>query len=1072
MKIKIFLFVFMIILLASGLFAFQMDSSSYSGRNKIDSATNSNSTSASFSQRFISGFQAVSRYLNVLAGRLGILDDIEISKINITYPLNNQDVARGKDVATEDDLGIVSSYVNFLSKVYVNRTGAEIPNINVSFYFNEIYLASNLTNSSGRAVYSYSISSYSAGIYNFSVNYSTSDYDAYYNSTFANVSIVIYEIPRYPGNKGIASQYVDGQTAVFYFNVTKTNSSGTFLYQPKDVNVSAMGSGASQYYPDAAYVSNKRVYNVSTGQFESHVVVNKTFDSAIRWQIRISDDGYANFLASTSHADVAVIDGPICGNALVESPETCDDGNIISGDGCSSVCATEAVTPPGGECFVAGTKITMADGSVKNIEDVKVGDFVKTFNFEKGIVEAKPVLELSSPVHDSMIVLEFEKTKNKNTFDHPYYAKGKGWVSYKPSLTNERYGLKAGLLEVGDIFYRIDGSGILAEEKLLNITEEKGKVQTYNLHNILDNHNFFANGILVHNKGLPTCSDECSPSGSVQTSCVSSTMLQSRSCGNYDSDSCLEWSEWDSLSCETGKVCKNAQCVSPICTENWVCNEWSKCLTGTQTRTCTDSNACGTTANKPIELQTCTICSENWKCDWTECLEGDIYSYPSCEDLNACGTTNNLPQKVLCKDKPATTYFDDNRNLCLMVKWKCNDWKECNADYSINDALNKIKDVKGLHERICVDLSGCAKNKTETAECSVGIPITVKQTEWCSEKYVEIYNEKIKKLVGRIRQEEVTNVKLNKVDISFVLADFTGYCDYCFDGLKNFDEVGVDCGGPGCPECFTLYDFFNWLPIAIIISWLILCILIFVYWKSKERRERKKITENIYDGISNAMKIFKPITRREAEEKERKVSKWFRKLFASIITKRAEEKPEFKPVSVGKQVVKKSPDEWLLENLKSKLALWKRRGYYGTADLEAKIEKLEAKLRSKEKSFVRGIREYKLQQPVPVFPEKPAEKGILTEFFTNFKRAREKRRIIKIRKNLEKVARKKEKYERKRKKKIINEKIRDLKKESRRRKLASLLAKLRLWKKQGYYGTAELKAEINRLKEEKKEFNR
>ena len=31
-------------------------------------------------------------------------------------------------------------------------------------------------------------------------------------------------------------------------------------------------------------------------------------------------------------------------------------------------------------CFTAGTQVSMADGSYKNIEDIKVGDEVKTHN--------------------------------------------------------------------------------------------------------------------------------------------------------------------------------------------------------------------------------------------------------------------------------------------------------------------------------------------------------------------------------------------------------------------------------------------------------------------------------------------------------------------------------------------------------------------------------------------------------------------------------------------------------------------------------------------------------------------
>lgn len=39
--------------------------------------------------------------------------------------------------------------------------------------------------------------------------------------------------------------------------------------------------------------------------------------------------------------------GPICGNGVIETGETCDDGNTVSGDGCSSTCQTEEEPSPG-----------------------------------------------------------------------------------------------------------------------------------------------------------------------------------------------------------------------------------------------------------------------------------------------------------------------------------------------------------------------------------------------------------------------------------------------------------------------------------------------------------------------------------------------------------------------------------------------------------------------------------------------------------------------------------------------------------------------------------------------------
>ena len=41
----------------------------------------------------------------------------------------------------------------------------------------------------------------------------------------------------------------------------------------------------------------------------------------------------------------AGVAAPLCGNSVIEIGETCDDGNIIAGDGCSATCQTETSTP-------------------------------------------------------------------------------------------------------------------------------------------------------------------------------------------------------------------------------------------------------------------------------------------------------------------------------------------------------------------------------------------------------------------------------------------------------------------------------------------------------------------------------------------------------------------------------------------------------------------------------------------------------------------------------------------------------------------------------------------------------
>ena len=43
-------------------------------------------------------------------------------------------------------------------------------------------------------------------------------------------------------------------------------------------------------------------------------------------------------------------------------------------------------------CLVEGTKITMADGSIKNVENLAVGDLVKVFNHETGQIDVSPII--------------------------------------------------------------------------------------------------------------------------------------------------------------------------------------------------------------------------------------------------------------------------------------------------------------------------------------------------------------------------------------------------------------------------------------------------------------------------------------------------------------------------------------------------------------------------------------------------------------------------------------------------------------------------------------------------------
>tara|TARA_Y100000310_G_scaffold328062_1_gene395480 strand:- start:22588 stop:24360 length:1773 start_codon:yes stop_codon:yes gene_type:complete len=84
------------------------------------------------------------------------------------------------------------------------------------------------------------------------------------------------------------------------------------------------------------------------------------------------------------------------------------------------------------------------------------------------------------------------------------------------------------------------------------------------------------------------------------------------------------------------------------CTPLWDCSEWTACSGGSKTRTCTDTNSCGSTSAKPPETQTCgTTCTPNWECtSWTpeECPKEETQER-TCTDSNSCEAISTKPSE-------------------------------------------------------------------------------------------------------------------------------------------------------------------------------------------------------------------------------------------------------------------------------------------------------------------------------------------------------------------------------------------------------------------------------------------
>lgn len=151
-------------------------------------------------------------------------------------------------------------------------------------------------------------------------------------------------------------------------------------------------------------------------------------------------------------------------------------------------------------CFVKGTKITMSDKSLKNIEDVIIGDMVYSYDEINNEKVINKVTQKFSPTRNDLIEILLENgEKLTSTQEHPYYVFDKGWSSYKPEITKEYHNLTVSNLEIGDYLVDFDDNNIeIVDIKVI----DTDSVKTYNF-TVECNNNYYANNILVHNKTEP-----------------------------------------------------------------------------------------------------------------------------------------------------------------------------------------------------------------------------------------------------------------------------------------------------------------------------------------------------------------------------------------------------------------------------------------------------------------------------------------------------------------------------------------------------------------------------------------
>ena len=178
-----------------------------------------------------------------------------------------------------------------------------------------------------------------------------------------------------------------------------------------------------------------------------------------------------------------------------------------------------------------------------------------------------------------------------------------------------------------------------------------------------------------------------------------------------------------------------------------------------------------------------SACTTNYVCaDWSACSEG--LQQRVCHDTG-CGQ-QDITERRLCTSTGGT----------CTPHVICDDWTPCAYLQKTIDLFSNKISFSGIETRSCIDVNGCADNFTDEKECSDSYSVNFVKTTQCGETFITAVDAASSKPVSKISVNALMQKELN---IAFLQDNFS-YCSYCYDGVKDHDEEGVDCGG-SCKAC-------------------------------------------------------------------------------------------------------------------------------------------------------------------------------------------------------------------------------------------------------------------------------
>ncbi|MDH6307705.1 hypothetical protein M2451_000154 [Dysgonomonas sp. PFB1-18] len=150
--------------------------------------------------------------------------------------------------------------------------------------------------------------------------------------------------------------------------------------------------------------------------------------------------------------------------------------------------------------LAAGTKITLADDTKKNVEEIKAGDKILVFNVKEKVYEEKAVKGTSKVMLSRLVRITLETGMQVvMSLDNPFFAE-KGWVSISPEQTMDDKQFKnIQHINIGEftLFYNVSSTDYVEVTTIQGILEP---TMTYTLQLDGDGGAVVANGFLVGHK--------------------------------------------------------------------------------------------------------------------------------------------------------------------------------------------------------------------------------------------------------------------------------------------------------------------------------------------------------------------------------------------------------------------------------------------------------------------------------------------------------------------------------------------------------------------------------------------